>query len=121
MSQSARVSSIEAVKDLQAALAAFCQDVREALCAVDMEARRVLEWLLHEQPNQWHRNVRHLQEELAQAKADLFRRQLAGMSGEKLDVIEQREAVWMVQERLREAEEKMEKCRHWSREVQRGW
>jgi hypothetical protein len=118
MSQSARVTSIEAVKEFQAALASFCAEARDALGAVAMEARRVHESILHDQLHGWRRAVRDRQEDLSQAKADLFRRQLARISGQDPDVIEQKEAVWLAQRRLEEAEDKVEKCRQWARLLQ---
>ena len=120
MSQAARVSSIDAVKDFREALASFCEDAREALGAIDMEARRIHEWVLHDQWHFWRRQVLVRQDELAQAKADLFRRQLARISGQDPDCIEQKEAVWEAQRRVEEAEEKVEKCRQWGRLLQRA-
>jgi hypothetical protein len=113
MSQAAQVTSIEAIKDFQAFLCQCCADIREALCAVDMEAHRVLDWVAHDQASFWRRAVRDRQEELAQAKADLFRRQLERLSGEEPDLIEQQEAVWRANRRLHEAEDKVDNCRRW--------
>jgi hypothetical protein len=115
MNQAARVTSVDAVKEFQSALTGFCEEAREALGAVDMEARRVLEWVQHDQLNHWRRQVLSRQEELAQAKADLFRRQLARISGQDPDCIEQKEAFWVAQRRVEEAEDKVEKCRMWGR------
>ena len=115
MTQSARVTAVDAIRDFQAALAGFCEEAREALDAVDMEARRILEWVQHDQLNYWRREVLNRQDELAHAKADLFRRQLARISGQHPDCIEQKEAVWAAQRRLEEAEDKIEKCRQWGR------
>jgi len=120
MSQSARVTSVEAVEALRARLCQFCEDVREALCAIDMESRRVLDWLAHDQPRYWRDAARNAQEELTHAKSELFRRRLAGINGEMPDLTEYKLAVRRVQHRLEEAEERFEKCRHWSQAVQRA-
>lgn len=119
MSESARVNSIEAVRDFRIGLTSFCEDVRQALATVDMEARRVLDWIARDQQGYWTRMVRQCQEEVTQAKADLFRRQLSKMSGDNPDVTEQRDALRRAQARLEHAEEKIEKCRRWERQLQR--
>jgi len=120
MSQSAHVAAIAAVKDFQAFLGEFCEDVREALCAVEMEARRTLDWVQHDQLAYWRKAVRDRQDDLTQAKAALFRKQLSRLSGEKPDLIEEKEAVWLAEERLHEAEDKVDKCRRWAPLVQRA-
>lgn len=120
MSDAARVTSIEAVGEFRSFLSQLCQDAREALVSVSMEARRAQEWVEHEQPNFWRRTIRDLQEELTQAKAELFQRQLSRMSGSKPDLVEPKEAVWLAKQRLEEAEEKLENCRRWSIQLQRA-
>jgi hypothetical protein len=98
----------------------FCEDVREALCAIDMECRRVLDWLAHDQPRFWRDAARNAQEELTHAKSELFRRRLAGINGEMPDLTEYKLAVRHAQRRLEEAEDRFEKCRRWSQLVQRA-
>lgn len=120
MSQSARVTAIAAVRDFQAFLSEFCEDAREALCAIDMEARRTLDWVQHDQLVYWRQAVRDRQDDFAQAKAALFRKQLSRLSGEKPDLIEEQEAVWLAERRLHDAEDKVEKCRRWAPLVQRA-
>jgi hypothetical protein len=113
MSESAQVTSIDAVKNFQAFLSQFCEDAKEALCIIDMEARRVLDWISHDQLTYWRKAVRDRQQELTQARADLFRKQLSRLSGEKPDLIEEKEAVWKAEQRLQQAENKVDRCRHW--------
>lgn len=120
MSESARVTSIDAVKDFQAALATFCEDAQEALGAVDMEASRLLDWVQHEQLNYWQRAVRDRYDDLAQAKAELYRKQLGRLTGEKVDCIEEEKAVRRAQWRLQEAEDKVDKCKQWGRLLERA-
>lgn len=120
MSHSAQVTSIDAIKEFCTFLAGFCEEAREALVAIGMEARRAHDWVVHEQPGFWKRTIRDLQDELAQAKAELCRRQLSRMSGNKPDVIEQKEAVWRAQRMLEEAEDRAENCRRWGPQLQRA-
>ena len=120
MSQ-AKVTSIDAIRDFQIAMASFCEDAREAMCAVDMETRRFIDWVAHEQMEYWKRAIRDRQEDLSQAKNDLFRKQLEGMNSEKPDMTEQKKALRIATMRLEEAEEKLAKCRYWARALERPY
>jgi hypothetical protein len=120
MSESARVTSIDAIKDFQEGLSSFCEEAKQALLAIDMEAQRVLQWLQHDQHSFWRMTVRNRQEDVTEAKGALFRKKIAKISGERPDYLEEQEAVWMAQKRLEEAEEKLERCRHWARVVQKA-
>lgn len=119
MSNAARVTSVEAVREFRESLNVFCDDVRQALSAVEMESRRIVDWIAREQLGYWTRMIRVCQEELTQAKQDLFRRQLMKVGGEEPDVSEQRDAVRRAKARLEHAEEKAEKCRKWERALER--
>ncbi len=113
MSQSARVTSFQAIQDFKAVLCGFCEETKEALGTIDMEVRRMLDWLGHDQAHYWQNQVRCLQEEVTQAKADLFRKQLTRLSGEIPDCLEEKKALRVAERRLEVAEEKVEKCRQW--------
>jgi hypothetical protein len=114
MGQAARVTSFQAIQDFKAVLCGFCEEVKEALGTIDMEVRRMLDWLEHDQAHYWQAEVRRRQEEVTQAKADLFRKQLNRLSGEIPDCLEEKDALQIAQRRFDEAEEKIEKCRQWS-------
>lgn len=111
MSQSARVTSIEALKEWKEALCVFRAEALEGLCAVEMEVRRAFDWL-QEQTKFWENEVRRRDEQLVQARADLVRRQMmVTPAGRTPDTTEQEKALRKAQTRLREAEEKVERAR----------
>ncbi len=120
MDPTAHVASFAALRDFRAAFLNFGEEVQEVLSAIDMEGRRTVDWLLRDQTAYWKKAARDRQEEVAQAKADLFRRQLSRIGGEIPDVYEQRKALRRAQERLREAEEKLQKCQEWARLIPRA-
>jgi hypothetical protein len=120
MSQSARVTSVEAVKEFRPALIIFCEQAKDALSSVDMETRNLLDWLQRDQLGYWQRQLRLRQEEVSEAKAELFRRQLPGIRGEKPDCLEEKKALRIAQMRLEEAEDKIENCKRWSRLLPRA-
>ena len=120
MGQSAKVTSIDALRDLREVLFKFCERVRDGLCATQMESRRVVDRLLNELPGYWRRQVQERQEEVAQAQAEWHRVKLMRQQDYKVDEVGPRKALERAKARLEEAEEKIEKVRHWGRVAQRA-
>lgn len=120
MSQSARVSSIDTLKDFRVALVKFCEVARQSLIALEMDSRRVIDWLQYDQLSRWSREVRHRHEKVLQVKTELNRIKLARATGQKVDLTEQKELLRAAQERLVAAEEKVETIRLWVRTVDRA-
>ncbi len=117
MSQSARVTSIEALKAFRESLCAFRVQAKEALCATELEIRRVFEWLNH-QLKDWQRMVRQCQEEVLRAKNELVQRKYSKADGR--GYTDQELALERAQKRLHEAEDKVERTRHWIRVLPRA-
>ncbi|MEJ7638323.1 MAG: hypothetical protein WKF75_10205 [Singulisphaera sp.] len=112
MSQ-ANVRSVDALKDFKNALIAYAEEARNALSGVDMDVRRTRDWLERDQLMYWQTQVKKRNEQVSQARADLFRRQISqGNSGSVSDS-DQKETLRMAIQRLRQAEEKLEKVRRW--------
>jgi chromosome segregation ATPase len=111
MTQSARVSSIDALKALHATLSRFGPEAREALGAAEMEIRRVFDYL-EDQLKYWLRQVDRRHEDLNRARSDLAHAR-AIRQGERSGYVEQEIAVRKAQVRLREAEEKVVTVRRW--------
>ena len=57
--------------------------------------------------------MKRCQEQVAQAKADLFRRQLSQSNSDAVSDSDQKEALREAQKRLRHAEEKVERVKRW--------
>ncbi|HTU21755.1 MAG TPA: hypothetical protein VMG10_27200 [Gemmataceae bacterium] len=111
MSQSARVSSLDAIKALHAALVRYGPEAQEALGAAEIEIRRVFDFL-HDQLKHWQRQVEKRQEDVNRARADLTHAR-AIRQGERSGYVEQEIALRKAQNRLREAEEKVVVTRRW--------
>ena len=114
MATSARVTSVQAIADFKVALLGFCQEAKEVLATIEMEIRRTMDWVERDQLPFWQREIRNRQEEVAQAKADLFRKQLTRISGQNPDYLEERKALRFANSRLEEAEDKVQICRSWA-------
>ncbi len=77
MSSQAAVHSIDELKNFRVALAFYGEDTLGTLGAVEAEVRRTLRWLEEERPAYWHDQIKRRREQVAMARADVFRRNLA--------------------------------------------
>ena len=107
MSRSANVLSTQALKDFKVVMANFSEEARNSLGGVDMELRRMRDWLERDQLGYWQSQVKKRNELLMQARADLHRRQLSQSGSESVSDADQKEALREAQKRLRAAEEKV--------------
>src|ERR1017187_4011339 len=106
MSRSANVRSVQALKDFKVVMANFAEEARNSLGGVDMELRRMRDWLERDQLGFWQSQVKKRNEDLMQARADLHRRQLSQSGSDAVSDADQKEALREAQKRLRVAEEK---------------
>src|SRR5262249_34072069 len=79
-----------------------------SLSGVDMELRRMRDWLERDQLGFWQSQVKRRHEELMQARADLHKRKISQQGSDAVSDAEQKEALREAQRRLRVAEEKVE-------------
>ncbi len=103
MAESANVGSIDAIREFREALATFIEDARNALTSVDMENRRLNEWVKNTQRLFWINEVKRRRERMNEVRGELHRRKLSGAGD-----TEAKEQVRIATARLRVAEEKVE-------------
>lgn len=120
MSDSARVTSIDALKDLREAIAAFVDEAKNALVAVDMESRRANDWLNNHQRLYWAEELKRRRERWGMAQTELHRKKLQARPGTTVHDTEQQEAARSALAKVREAEAKIETVRKWSPVLQHG-
>ena len=113
MSQTARVTSTEIIREFRGSLCRFGEDVRSGLGAVDMEVRRAHQWIAQERPMYWQAEIKRRKETLSLAQAELFRRKIQGGPGKEVSDTEQKEMVRVAKRRLDEAEAKLAVVRKW--------
>lgn len=107
MTRSANVQSIQTLKDFKLAMIAFGEDARNALSGVDMDLRRMRDWLERDQLGYWQMQVKRRSEEVMQARADLHRRKISQQGSDAVSDTEQKEALREATKRLRIAEDKV--------------
>lgn len=120
MSPGARVTRTETLREFEIALKKFAEEAAAALVGVDMEIRRMLDWLGVDQPRRWDQEIDRLGQCLAEVKADYGRKRLANVGERHASLIEEKEAVQNARRRIEWAEEKLAACRRWSMAAERA-
>lgn len=115
MGNQAAVYSIQALTDFRAALLMFSEDALGALGAVDMEARRTLNWLQQDRRVYWVEQIKKRREWVARAKAEVFRRQLAKTADYTPSFSEQKEQLRQAEASLQDAELRFNNVKKWER------
>jgi hypothetical protein len=107
MSKSASVLSVDALRDFKVQMINFAEDARNSLSGVDMELRRMRDWLERDQLGYWMSQIKKRQEELMQARSDLHRRKLSQSGSDAVSDADQKEALREATKRLHAAEDKV--------------
>src|SRR5579863_9452142 len=107
MSKSANVLSVQTLKDFKNVLCNYAEEARNSLSGVDMELRRMRDWLERDQLGYWQAQIKKRQEDLMQARSDLHRRKLSQSGSDAVSDADQKEALREATKRLHVAEEKV--------------
>jgi hypothetical protein len=114
---SANVRSLEAIETVRTALVSFRDELEQAVSMIELEMRRVLDWLEHDRPGYWRREVRDANDGVTEARAALHRCLMYPINDERPACYEERDALKRAEARLAYCDEKSERLRHWIREV----
>ena len=71
MSQSAHVTSVDAIRHFAAAVAVFQQEARLCLSSMDTQLRTILFWLERDRPTFWKREIENCMREISSARVRL--------------------------------------------------
>jgi hypothetical protein len=113
---SANVQSQTAVSDFRADLCTFIVEARQALTAIEMEARRAVEYITETQAQTWQGEVRRGVEKVAHAKLEIHNVRTFKRIGDHVpSCIQEKKDLDKAERRLRLAEAKVEAVRHWGR------
>ncbi len=118
MRQTARVHSIDALKDFKRALDEFRTLAGSAMGEAQADVQRTLGWIEHDQLSYWQGQKKKRMVRLAEAKNELFRAQVASedLRGQPTS---ERRAVEKAQGLLDEAETKIANVTMWRRKLER--
>jgi hypothetical protein len=107
MSKSANVLSVDTLRDFKVQMINFAEEARNSLSGVDMELRRMRDWIERDQLGFWVAQIKKRQEDLMQARSDLHRRKLSQSGSDAVSDADQKEALREATKRLHVAEEKV--------------
>lgn len=94
-------------------LIVFAERVNDALAELGSEMRRVQEWLEHDRPGYWKKQVRVAMDDVHEAQQALHRCLMFPIAGERPSCYEERASLKKAQSRLAYCQEKGERVRHW--------
>jgi hypothetical protein len=112
MTRTARVHSIETVRDFRAHLCEFGTKARDSLSSIEMQIRRTFDWL-EDRYKYWLREIKVRQEEVTRAKIELEQRKNMSKEGRGPGTADHEKALRKAQARLKEAEDKAACCKRW--------
>jgi hypothetical protein len=121
MTRAARVTSIDVLPLLSAALQKFRGQAVGVLDDLDIEARRILEWIHHDRKEYWERELHRAQEKLNQARLQLQQARMTRRVGDhEAACLDEKRAVAVAQRRVETARQKIDAVRHWTRVIERA-
>jgi hypothetical protein len=119
MSTGAKVRSIDTLRDFRVAMSNFGCAASQAMAAVDVEIRRTLDWLKHDQVKFWQQEVRRREDAVGEARQDLSRCLIStSAGGTQASCTDQKVALEKAKKRLDQAREKVEIVKRWGQIVE---
>lgn len=113
MSESAKVTSLEALEAFRARLIVYREKASRVLDEVSDNVTRTRLWLETDRPAYWQNQIRRLSRELEQAQQELFSARLSGLRDSSVN---QQMAVQKLRRSIRDAEEKSKAVKNWQRQ-----
>lgn len=121
MSQGAHVRSIEALRELRGALAMYQEEAGAALSMAEADIVRTIGWIRSSQIPHWKKEIIRRQELLTRAKSDLARAQITNHAMGPKSTVDERKAINRAKAKLKEAEDKLDSCKRWFRELEKQY
>jgi hypothetical protein len=120
MSQSARVESVDALKEFRVALIKFADAANGALGDAESEVQRTQMWLENDQLMHWQSQIRKRMEVVSRAKEQLrMKKVFKDSTGSKASYVDEEKALAKATRMLEEAEQKLAATKSWARRFQK--
>jgi hypothetical protein len=115
MGRTARVRSIDAVEALATDFRVFGEEASVALTELELAVSRALRWVSHDQKEHCTQQIRRSQEQVAEARLNLERKEIFAIGDERPSCQEEKKILEAAKRRLRISQEKLETVHRWSR------
>ena len=116
MSRRARVTSIQALDELRAALLEFAEEARRALIIADADISRTTRFIGADLPRYWKEEVRKREQAVVKARIAF---EVALNASNKKSTVEERKQLARQKERLESAKRRSEATSRWARQLDR--
>jgi hypothetical protein len=113
MTDSANVRSLDALRVFKAALDKFAEGAGNGLLALQMELDRAVDWIEHDRPKYWARQVQIGYHKVAEARTALATCRARRVAGRPLACLDEKIALRKAQQRLAHAEEMVKVVNRW--------
>ena len=113
MSESAHVTSIMAIRDFKANLTTFREEIGLVLDEIRHKILYAIEYIERDRPVYWKNQVRRGFDDVAAARSRLAACQLQKTVDFHPSCIEEKEELTMARRKLQQAQETVERVRHW--------
>jgi hypothetical protein len=118
----ANVKAVSAISEFRSALCTFIVEARQALAAMELEARRAVEYITDDQAQVWAGEVRRGRENVQQCKLEIHNtRTFKRIADYTPSCIDEKKALAKAERRLQVAELKVEAVRHWGRMAEQAF
>jgi DNA repair exonuclease SbcCD ATPase subunit len=114
------VQSLDALREIRAALVEFQEDVQNSLGTMELEIRRLRDWLEHDQKFYWQNQIKERERDMVDARSGLHRKRLSAMTGGEVHASEQKELLRQAKGRLEKAEDQLQRLRRWIPQLERA-
>ncbi len=110
---SAKVQSLNALRDVKFAVTDFAESVARTLTSVDADINRITQWLSQDRPAYWKLQVRKREEAMAKIQGDIMRKRIIA-APEPASIVEEQKALEKAKRRVESAQRKLEAVRRWA-------
>lgn len=118
MPDQANVQSSDAIEQVRAALLQFAKQAEEGLTECRVEMRRFVDWMEHDRPKFWKRQVQLAHDGVQKAKQDLHRCLMYPVGvNDRPACTEERALLKKAEAKLAYCQQKQERLKHWIREI----
>jgi hypothetical protein len=115
MSESARIDSVDSLKELRTFLCGYAKKISVAIDEAEVDIAQTLNWVKNDRYPFWQNEVRVRGDQLTKAKLELKNKQLFEKSalGGHNSFIDEKRAVARAEQRFEEAQNKFNKVKSW--------
>lgn len=110
----ARVTDITAVRAFKAALIKFEEEASSTLEMMQLQLHRTMDWVEHEQPAYWTKQIQIGFEKVSQARTALSTCQMRTVGGRRPACIEEKQALAKAKQRLQLCQEMLPRVKKWA-------